>query len=421
MSRKIALYADWTMSGVPQHFGWLNTYRAGRNETFEVVLDYELSSLEALGAPLDPALHWISGAQHPDKGRKTFGLFQDIAPDRWGRTLMERRFERDKKKGVVGKNARLFESDYLLGVHDMFRVGAIRLRPDDMGDFIDDEAGRAAPPMTILRELEHASRAIEDHDDSPALDEWLRLLLAPGGSLGGARPKASVIDPQGNAWIAKFPSAKDSHDLGAWEHLTHVLAQGAGLEVPDAQSDTYASDRRTFLIRRFDRPAPGVRRHFASAMTLANHVDGEDASTGVSYLEIAEILYQHGAQATQDLQELWRRIVFSLCVSNADDHLRNHGFLLVPGKGWRLSPAYDMNPTPDATGLKLNITENDNALDLELAREVAQYFRYPLRDADKEIGEIKGVVRQWPTIASALGISNKEQQTMAPAFALAAN
>jgi len=420
MSRELALHADWAQTGEPTCFAKLHCHRAGRSETFELeLLADEIARLESLGAPLDPAIRWLRGPQYPAQGHKSFGLLQDIAPDRWGRTLIERRFERDRKAGRVEPGARLMESDYLIGVHDLFRVGAIRLRVDDAGPFVADQTGMAAPPMTRLRELEHACREIEKGEDSAAVDEWLRLLLAPGGSLGGARPKAGVVDAAGNAWIAKFPSQHDSYDLGAWEHLTYILAEAAGLRVTAAESNRYASAQRTFLVRRFDRPAPQLRRHFASAMTLTGHVDGEDASTGVSYLEIAQVLYDHGAQARTDLRELWRRIVFNLCVSNCDDHLRNHGFLLVPGRGWELSPAYDLNPTPTASGLKLNITEKDNALDLTLAMEVAEYFRYTPAEAAAEIARIQKIVRQWPKIAYALGIARREQEWMAPAFQLA--
>jgi serine/threonine-protein kinase HipA len=173
------------------------------------------------------------------------------------------------------------------------------------------------------------------------------------------------------------------------------------------------------MVRRFDRTDAGQRLHFASAMTLTRHQDGEDASTGVSYLELADVLIRHGAQTQADLRELWSRIVFNILVSNTDDHLRNHGFILVPGKGWRLSEAYDMNPVSRADGLKLNITEADNALDLELAREVSEYFRINLKQADEIIADFRGIVSQWRTIAERLALPFREQAQMADAFRLA--
>ena len=262
--------------------------------------------------------------------------------------------------------------------------------------------------------------ALERDEDntSVAADDWLRMLIAPGGSLGGARPKASVVDPQGQLWIAKFPSVRDEHDVGAWELVVQTLAKTCGLRVPASLGRRFASEHHTFLVRRFDRTSEG-RLHFASAMTLTGHVDGEDASTGVSYLEIARVLIEHGCQAADDLRELWTRIVFNMLVSNTDDHLRNHGFILVPGKGWRLSEAYDMNPVPDSHGLKLNVGQADNALDLELARSVAGYFRVPAKQADEIILRCTQIVRQWPTIAQSLRIPDREQQRMAGAFRLA--
>lgn len=201
--------------------------------------------------------------------------------------------------------------------------------------------------------------------------------------------------------------------------LVNALAVGCGLHVADAQAQKFASDHHCFMVRRFDRTASGRRLHFASAMTLTGCTDGDDATTGISYLELAEVLIRHGSRTNADLRELWSRIVFNLLVSNTDDHLRNHGFILVPGRGWRLSEAYDMNPVAHADGLKLNITDADNALDLELAREVAAYFRLSLGEADDIIEHSRGIVRQWRTLARGLGLSAREQDRMADAFRLA--
>jgi serine/threonine-protein kinase HipA len=334
---------------------------------------------------------------------------------------MRRRLEREQRAGRVGKAVRLHASDYLLGVHDAFRVGALRFRPGDTGDFLDNRHGVAAPPFIQLRELEAASLALERDEDNTADagDDWLRMLIAPGGSLGGARPKASVVDPDGHLWIAKFPSVRDGHDVGAWEMVVHTLARGCGLRVPESLARRFANPHHTFLVKRFDRTPAGRRLHFASAMTLTGHQDGEDASTGVGYLELARVLIDHGAHTDADLQELWSRIVFNVLVSNSDDHLRNHGFILVPGKGWRLSEAYDMNPVPASHGLKLNISEADNALDLDLVRSVAPYFRVDGSTAQATIARSQAVVRQWPKMAAQLGIAAREQERMAAAFVLA--
>ena len=370
---------------------------------------------------LDPRIGLFTGQQYPPQGHDTFGVFADNSPDRWGRLLMRRRLERAQRAGRIDQITRLQESDYLLGVHDAYRSGALRLRLDDAGDFLDNQHGAAAPPFVQLRELEAASLALERDVDNTAIsgDEWLRMLIAPGGSLGGARPKASVIDPQGQLWIAKFPSVRDEQDMGAWELVVHTLARGCGLSVPQSLARPFASQHHTFLVKRFDRTPLG-RLHFASAMTLTGHTDGDDASTGASYLEIARVLIDHGAQTDKDLQELWLRIVFNMLVCNTDDHLRNHGFILVPGKGWRLSDAYDMNPAPESNGLKLNVSDADNALDLDLARSVAPYFRVSSKRANEIIARYQNVVKQWPKIASSLQIAQREQSRMAAAFRLAA-
>jgi serine/threonine-protein kinase HipA len=400
----------------------LHARRGASGEVFDFELDARALAHPALvNLQLDPRLGAFEGRQYPAQGRATFGVFADASPDRWGRLLMRRRLERQKRAGLAGRTARLDESDYLLGVHDAFRMGALRFRVDDVGDFLDNQHGTAAPPFVKLRELETASLALERDLENTAIagDEWLQMLIAPGGSLGGARPKASVVDPDGQLWIAKFPSAQDEHDVGAWELVVHTLARACGVRVPESLAQHFASPHHSFLVKRFDRTASGQRLHFASAMTLTDHTDGDDASTGASYLEIARVLIDHGSQTDVDLRELWSRIVFNLLVSNSDDHLRNHGFIFVPGKGWRLSEAYDMNPVPNSHGLKLNISEADNAMDLELARSVSPYFRVSTQAAEEIIERSRAVVSQWSKIANRLGLGNREQARMAAAFRLA--
>jgi serine/threonine-protein kinase HipA len=422
MATRVAVYAHWDGLADPLRLGWLHARRGAGREIFEFELDAAaLTHPATLNLHLDPRLGLYRGPQHPPQGHETFGVFADASPDRWGRLLMQRRLEREKRAGQVARNTRLYESDYLLGVHDAFRVGALRFRLDDAGDLVDNRHGIAAPPFVQLRELEAASLALERDEDNTAAagGEWLRMLIAPGGSLGGARPKASVVDPQGHLWIAKFPSALDEHDVGAWELLVQTLARGCGLRVPESLARRFANPHHSFLVKRFDRTDTGRRLHFASAMTLTGHRDGDDASVGASYLEIARVLIDHGRQPSIDLHELWSRIVFNMLVSNTDDHLRNHGFILVPGKGWRLSAAYDMNPVPDAPGLKLNVSEADNAMDLDLARSVARYFRISKKAADEVIGKSQATVRQWPRIADTLKIPARAQDRMSSAFRLA--
>lgn len=244
------------------------------------------------------------------------------------------------------------------------------------------------------------------------------MLIAPGASLGGARPKASVVDERGQLWIAKFPSARDEVDVGAWEEVAHKLAKSAKITVPPAEARRFGSHYHTFLTRRFDRTDTGERLHFASAMTLLNHSDGYDASAGASYLELVEFIAKEGASAFEDLEQLWRRIVFFICISNVDDHLRNHGFMLHP-KGWSLAPAYDVNPSIDREGLHLNISETDNAQDIEVAFSVIEYFRIKKARANEIVREVIDIVTGWRAIASSVGISAGEQDRMAHAFRVA--
>ncbi|MBX3669620.1 MAG: HipA domain-containing protein [Rhodocyclaceae bacterium] len=418
----IAVYADWDGLEAPLRLGVLHARRGAGSELFEFAFDAAALAHPLAGhVQLDPRLGLFKGPQHPPQGHDTFGLFADASPDRWGRLLMRRRLEREQRAGLAASTVRLRESDYLLGVHDAFRVGALRFRKDDAGAFLDNRHAAAAPPFVRLRELEAASQALErdEQNTSPLGDDWLRMLIAPGGSLGGARPKASVVDPVGHLWIAKFPSVHDEHDVGAWELVVHTLARACGLRVPAAMARRFANVHHTFVVQRFDRTATGRRLHFASAMTLTGHKDGDDEATGASYLEIAKVLIDHGAQTKVDLRELWSRIVFNLLVSNTDDHLRNHGFILEPGKGWHLSGAYDMNPVPEPHGLKLNISQSDNAMDLDLARSVAPYFRVKPDAAGEIIERSQTVVRQWRKIASHLTIPAREQERMASAFRLA--
>lgn len=419
----IGVYGDWDGLPQPTRLGWLHSRKTRAHETFEFRYDpAALSDSRLASLTLDPRIYPFEGPQYPAPPQDRFGVFADSSPDRWGRLLMDRRLERDIRAGLQPGGLRLHESDYLLGVHDLYRVGALRYKQEDEGDFLDNRHTVAAPPFTEIHALERASRALEEDPDNraPQGQEWLRMLMAPGGSLGGARPKATVRDNTGHLCIAKFPSTRDDVDVGGWEMLVNALAVGCGLRVADAQARKFSSHHHCFIVRRFDRTESGRRIHFASAMTMTGRTDGDDASTGASYLELAEVLIRHGSQTRNDLKELWSRIVFNLLVSNTDDHLRNHGFLWVPGAGWRLSAAYDMNPVAMADGLKLNITPSDNALNLTLAREVAEYFRLHLHEADDIIETFRGIVRQWRTLAQRLGLSAREQDRMADAFRLAA-
>lgn len=407
---------DQDSSSAPILIGTLHTILVRGKITFS--FEYESNWLsQTSSTTLDPSLQLFQGRQYAPIHQDNFGIFLDSSPDRWGRLLMNRR-ETVLAREENRKPRTLLEPDYLLGVYDQHRIGALRFKTAMEGSFLDNNTTLASPPWTSLRELEQACLFIEtpNAEKDPHYARWLNMLIAPGGSLGGARPKASIIDSKKHLWIAKFPSRNDWYDIGAWEMLVNQLANRSGIITAKAQIKQLASPHHTFLSQRFDRTDKNTRIHFASAMTLLQHTDGDDTSSGVSYLELVEFLMQHGNQPIQDLEQLWRRIVFSICVSNTDDHLRNHGFLFYPGKGWFLSPAYDINPNPTGNGLRLNISETDNSQDLELAKEVAQFFRLSSNQANQIISDIVKEVSQWRRFAMKMNISSHEQGLMENAF-----
>ncbi|MFD2719644.1 type II toxin-antitoxin system HipA family toxin [Hymenobacter monticola] len=416
---QLLVYAHWQGMAEPQWMGTLSATPGRGKEifSFEYSRDWLASPYAQL---LDPDLQLYSGPQYLAKDdQSNFGLFLDSAPDRWGRLLMRRR-EAALARQEARSERTLMESDYLLGVFDGHRMGGLRFKTQPDGPFLNDNRAMAAPPWTSLRELEHASLQLERTDaaSDPDYLKWLALLVAPGSSLGGARPKASVVDQHNALWIAKFPSSHDEHDVGAWEALVNRLAVKAGMHVADGRAQQFNSRHHTYLSRRFDRSADGQRLHFASAMTLLGYQDGTSYQDGASYLELAELLITQGASTGPDLAELWRRIVFNICISNTDDHLRNHGFLLTP-QGWRLAPAYDLNPIPYGHGLRLNISETSNELDLELACSVAPHFRLKPAQATALLTEVLAAVRTWPQEAETHQLSREEQQRMSRAFAAA--
>lgn len=404
----VFVYADWHPMPKPVFMGTLSAQTIRQKEHFS--FEYDRDWLESSYARIiDPDLALYPGRQHANQPTN-FGVFLDSCPDRWGRLLLNRRaaFQAKEQKERPKK---LGEADYLLGVHDLHRMGGLRFKKDPSGPFLDDNATYAAPPMASLDELHRAAAHAESDEPSSKTNQWLNLLLAPGSSLGGARPKASVLDTKNALWIAKFPSRFDEVNVGAWEFLTHQLAIRAGLSVPTCQLLKVSGRHHTFLSKRFDR-VQRKRVHFSSAMTQLGRQDGDDQS---SYLELAEFLTQQGAATQDDLRELWRRIVFSIAVSNADDHLRNHGFLLTE-EGWRLSPAYDLNPIPTAETLHLNITDSEGILDYDLAMQVTPFFQLKKTEAEKIKAQVLASVKQWPEVARSIGISRAEQHQMAPAF-----
>ncbi|MBN8720434.1 MAG: type II toxin-antitoxin system HipA family toxin [Sediminibacterium magnilacihabitans] len=413
--KKIWVYAHWQELQQPFLMGMLSVTPAKGKESFS--FEYTTEWLKSgFSQMIDPDLQLYPGAYYPRDDKPNFGIFLDSCPDRWGRVLMQRR---EAVLARVEQRAakKLLESDFLLGVYDGHRMGALRFKSDEDGPFLNDNKEMASPPWTSLRELEQASLKFEeDHTNDPEYLKWLNMLIAPGSSLGGARPKASVMDAAHSLWIAKFPSKNDDKDVAAWEMVTNQLAKAAGINIAEGKLQQFNNKYHTYLTKRFDRTAKGERIHFASAMTLLGHIDGDDAS-GASYLELLEFISRYGADVEKDLEELWRRIVFSICVKNTDDHLRNHGFLLTH-KGWVLSPAYDINPNEYGKGLSLNITETDNSLDLDLAVEVADYFRLSAAKVKDIILQVSNAVKGWKKLAEKEKISTAEQERMSVAFKL---
>jgi len=413
--RSIYVYAHWQELDDSFLIGTLYSERLKGNEVFSFEYDEEWLR-NGPSQLLDPNLQLYSGLHFLGENQNNFGIFLDSSPDRWGRILMRRR------EAAVARNEnrieqKLFETDYLLGVYDGHRMGGLRFKLDRDGPFLNDNRELASPPWASIRELEQISLKLEEEDviKNPEYLKWISMLVAPGASLGGARPKASIVDKDGSLWIAKFPSRNDQGDIGGWEIVTYELAISAGIKMAESKAQKFSSEYYTFLTKRFDRTENNKRIHFASAITMLNYKDGQDYSDGASYLEIVEFLMNHGANVDQDLEELWRRIVFSICVSNTDDHLRNHGFILSD-KGWLLSPAYDINPVETGSGLRLNISDTDNSLDLNLAKEVCEFFRISEDRADEIINEVVFAVRRWKSIATKYGITRQDQELKALAF-----
>ncbi len=406
----IYVYADF-LSYHNELLGKINVTQTKGKEFFS--FEYDENWLEKQHMLLDPNLQLYKGRQYINDDKNIFGIFADSCPDRWGRKLMNRREEIRAKKNDE-KPLKLLESDYLLGVFDESRMGGLRFKINPMGDFLSNDKEFATPPWTSLRELEQASIAFEKDETNDA-EKWLKQLIAPGSSLGGARPKASVKAPDGSLWIAKFPSKHDEFDSGAWEMVTHDLACLCGLNVPEARSEKFSKLGTTYLVKRFDREGK-KRIHFSSAMTMLGKKDGSDASDGSSYLEIASFLKANGAYPKRDLIELWKRIVFSMAVSNTDDHFRNHGFLLSK-EGWELSPLYDVNPDIYGEYLSLNVDTDNSEIDFDLCIKAASYYGITEKQAICEVEKIESAVKDnWMKLAKEYKISRNEIERMNPAF-----
>lgn len=367
---------------------------------------------DARAFALDPDLSLDEAPFFPKPELGNFGIFLDSSPDRWGQTLMKRR-EALQAKDEKRTPRTLYAWDFLIGVQDFTRQGALRFRLAGTEEFLGNEK-RAAPPITTLRELEAvayqlSSRRINDLD---ALRKWLSVLVAPGASLGGARPKANFTEADGSLWIGKFPARDDDRDVGAWELVAHSLALKAGVDVPAAKAVRLNNEFHTFCVQRFDR-ANGMRRFYASAMTLLR----KEQSEGTSYLELAQFLRGKGdgAHADADLEQLFRRVAFNVAIGNRDDHLRNHGFVLG-ATGWRLAPAFDVNPNIDKAEHVLNIDDADNRPSLQTVLTTATFYGLTEERGKQIVEEVASAVDGWESLARQAGIARGDVELTVGAF-----
>lgn len=407
----IFVFAHWKGMPEAKQIGTLSAQAAKGKKAFSFTYDPEfLQSKEQF--LLDPDIGWYEGVQYA-KANENFGIFLDSMPDTWGKTLMKRRAVNEVQVGNR-LSSKLYDIDFLLGVFDESRMGALRFKLVKDGPFLDDNRGFPIPPWSSIRDLQYGARIIESDVDNDETKKWLAILMAPGSSLGGARPKANILDENNHPWIAKFPSKNDEINKAKWEFLAYRLAIASGIEMTESNIEKIAGKHDTFFTKRFDR-LNGERIHFASAMTMTGNTEETIKNDPPSYLDLAEFIQFSGAEIEKDLHQLWRRIVFSIAISNTDDHLRNHGFVLTE-KGWRLSPAYDINPSIDKSGLALNIDSVNNALDFDLAKSVGEYFQLNETQMNTIINEVLDVLKKWKSLAKEIGISRAEQQLMEAAF-----
>ena len=364
---------------------------------------------------LSDDLNNYPGVQYTQPGKDIFGCFSDALPDRWGRTLFLRR----EQITALEENRpvrRLSSFDFLTGIDDFSRMGGFRFKETEEGDFINVNENLKIPPLADVRDLIAASMEIEKSEEENLLPakKWVAQLVQPGSSLGGARPKASVIGDGRMLYVAKFPSHKDDYDVGLWEHFAHLLAQKAGINAAQTEVLSVGEKYHTLLSRRFDRREDGKRIHFASAMTLLGLNDGDNANTGHGYLDIVDFILQNCTNVEDNLQELYRRVAFNICIGNTDDHFRNHGFLLT-AKGWTLAPAYDINPTlNEYQSLLINSYTNKSDLN-ELLNSCEEYMLQK-HIARQIISEVLNTVKYWQSLSNRLGIIKTEQNVFYTIF-----
>lgn len=400
------VFADFDWLDKPELVGELCYEKLRGSESYAFRFDDNWLKFHA-GIKLSEDINNYPGLQYTQPGNDIFGCFSDALPDRWGRTLLKRReqIQASEEKRAV-RNLSSF--DYLMGIDDFSRMGGFRLKRELDGDFINVSPSLKIPPLTELRQLVLASQEVEKSEENDVLPEkkWIVQLIQPGTSLGGARPKAGVLDDSGNLCIAKFPSRKDDYDTGLWEHFSHLLARKAGIYAAQTKVLGGLGKYHTLLSKRFDRTDEGKRIHFASSMSLIGLRDGDNAQGGYGYLNIVDFILQSCCDVEKNLQELYRRVAFNICIGNSDDHFRNHGFLLTP-RGWTLSPAYDMNPTLNEYQ-SLLINESSNKADIRTLLESCESYMIKKEVAENIIRQVQAAVAGWENLAVLLQIPARE-------------
>ncbi len=409
--KRLYVFADFDWLKAPRLIGELSYESLRGSDSYGFCYNDEWLK-DYGGLFLSDDLNNYPGQQYTSPGKDIFGCFSDALPDRWGRTLINRREQilaKEEKRPV----RRLSSFDYLVGIEDYSRMGGFRFKESLEGEYINASESLRIPPLTDIRELIAASSEIEKSEEENHLPErrWIEQLVQPGSSLGGACPKASVINESKILHIAKFPSRKDDYDTGLWEHFSHLLAKKAGIHAAETRVIFTNDKYHTLLSRRFDRKEDGKRIHFASAMTLLGLNDGNNANTGHGYLDIVDFILQNCTNVEDNLQELYRRVAFNICIGNSDDHFRNHGFLLT-AKGWTLSPAYDMNPTLNEYQ-SLLVSSTSNKAELDILLDTCEDYMLNRKIAEKIISEVIEVVKGWREMATRLSISKREMDIFA--------
>lgn len=400
---KYLLYAGWLEPN--QLIGYLYIDKENGINTFS--FEYDNNWLINYRIIIDPEIELYPGRQYSNKG--LFGFLKDISPDRWGRLLINR--AESIKANLESRKPRLLDdSDYILGINDNLRSGGIRIANEN-NEYIS-KSEIIVPPISSLRKLQDISYRFENNKNNLD-DETLKELLYPGSSLGGARPKANVVDEKGQFWIAKFPSKDDEYDVEAFEALALKLASICDIIVPEFKLERFTKKGSTLLTKRFDREKE-KRIHYSSAMNLAQKVDGEDAS----YVDIADVIIKYSDNPKKELKELFKRMVFNMCISNTDDHLRNHGFLLK-NIYWTLSPLFDVNPSIYGNSMSLSIDGFNKEISLDNALKEANIFMLTNEEAKAIINNISKTIRDnWKDIARKFNISNEDIKLLEPAFIL---